>query len=254
MRQTHYFVDGEAVDQLPNSPGVYRFYGDGPVPLYIGKSLNIARRLREHTREAAASARQRRLMDSTQRVDCTLTAGDIGAQLLENREIKRELPLFNRRQRRARHPVTLHLVDAPGGEAGFLRPEVRALSAGSLPDTGAHYGLFRQRRGAEDYLIDLSRRCGLCQRVLGLDRGRGPCFAHQLGQCRGACVGREPAALDLDAYRILLRAFRQPDAQLYAYRPGGKPRAVPLTSPTYSVWRAPATGSGGGAGRTRAVE
>ncbi|GAB3313034.1 GIY-YIG nuclease family protein [Haliea atlantica] len=321
MRQTHYFVDGQAVDQLPNSPGVYRFYGDGPVPLYIGKSLHIARRLREHMSEAAASARHRRLMDSTQRVDCTLTAGDIGAQLLENREIKRELPLFNRRQRRARHPVTLHLVDAPGGEAGFLRPEVRALSAGSLPDTGAHYGLFRQRRGAEDYLIDLSRRCGLCQRVLGLDRGRGPCFAHQLGQCRGACVGREPAAqhnqrllaalapaqlaawpwphavllreqapeqgrtdwhlvdqwqhlgsfpslrhlprralaaspaaLDLDAYRILLRAFRQPDAQLYAYRPGGKPRAVPLTSPTYSVWRAPATGSGGGAGRTRAVE
>jgi DNA polymerase-3 subunit epsilon len=31
----------------------------------------------------------------------------------------------------------------------------------------------------------------LCPIVLGLEKGRGPCFAHQLKRCRGACVGKE---------------------------------------------------------------
>ena len=30
------------------------------------------------------------------------------------------------------------------------------------------------------------------KQVLGLEKGNGRCFAHQLGKCKGACCGKEP--------------------------------------------------------------
>ena len=38
----------DALDALPEAPGVYRFYGDNPLPLYIGKSINLRERVGAH--------------------------------------------------------------------------------------------------------------------------------------------------------------------------------------------------------------
>jgi DNA polymerase-3 subunit epsilon len=43
---------------------------------------------------------------------------------------------------------------------------------------------------------------------LGLERGEGSCFAHQLGRCRGACVGKEPRALHDARLRLALTSLR----------------------------------------------
>ena len=295
-----YTVDGEPVATLPAAVGVYRFYGDGPVPLYIGKSLHIARRFSQHLREARSSERHRRLLQGTQRVDCTLTVGDVGAQLLENSEIKRHLPLFNRRQRQVQRPVTLCLTANP---QHFLQAQATPTGEYLPQGSGHHYGLFRNAPRARDYLLALARREQLCLRVLGLESGPGPCFARQLKRCLGACSGDEsaaqhnhrllaalqqiqlaawpwphpvllrednapertqawhlvnqwqyrgsfatlrqlprteealassPQALDLDSYRILLRAFRQPAAALFAYFPQARKRTEPLLNNNFA--------------------
>lgn len=289
-----YSVDGEPVAKLPAAVGVYRFYGDGSVPLYIGKSVHIARRFSQHLREARSNERHRRLLQGIQRIDCTLTVGDVGAQLLENSEIKLHLPLFNRRQRRVQRPVTLCLTE---GSEQFIQAQVTPVAEFIPLGLAHHYGLFRNAPRARDYLLTLARREQLCLRMLGLESGQGPCFARQLSRCLGACSGEEsaarhnrrvlaalqqiqlaawpwphpillrednpdertrswhlvhhwqyrgsfatlrqlprtanalssqPQALDLDSYRILLRAFRQPAASLFAYYPRGQQRAEPL--------------------------
>jgi len=289
-----YTLNGEPVTRLPAAVGVYRFYGDGPIPLYIGKSLHIARRFSQHLREARSNERHRRLLQGTRRVDCTLTVGDVGAQLLENSEIKRHLPLFNRRQRRVQKPVTLRLTEST---QQFLQAQATPTGDYLQPGSTHHYGLFRNAPRAREYLLTLARREQLCLRALGLESGQGPCFARQLSRCLGACNGEESAAqhnrrlqaalqqiqlaawpwphpillredntdegtrswhlvnywqyggsfatlrqlprsvsglssqaqvLDLDSYRILLRAFRQPAASLFAYHPLARQRAEPL--------------------------
>ena len=48
-----------------------------------------------------------------------MTAGEVGALLIENEAIKREVPLFNRRQRRLRRLWTITLTSSP---EGFLQP------------------------------------------------------------------------------------------------------------------------------------
>lgn len=175
---------------LPSSPGVYRFYNRRNSLLYVGKSIHIAQRVRSHYQARHTDAKEARLVSQTTHIDWTLTAGEIGALLLENRQIKTLHPLYNRRQRKTRQFWTLQ----PNPTAGSERIElgVRALSAEqSEPEL---YGLFSSKAVALKQLRMLIKQFSLCERVLGLERGEGRCFGHQIGRCLGACCGVEPLA------------------------------------------------------------
>ena len=41
-------IDANLIDDMPNTSGVYIFYGDTDLPLYIGKSINIRERVLSH--------------------------------------------------------------------------------------------------------------------------------------------------------------------------------------------------------------
>ncbi len=185
--QTRFSCAGTQLDVVPRCPGVYRFFSDEGVLLYIGKSIDIGTRLNSHFTDAKDPGRQQRMMSALDRVDCELTTGDVGAQLIENAAIKAENPLYNRRQRRYRKLWTQRLVE---DVEGFLQVVPSDFSpAGERNE--AVFGLFRSRHHLDDSLRNLTRDEGLCLRMLGAERGRGPCFPHQIGRCRGACVGQE---------------------------------------------------------------
>jgi DNA polymerase-3 subunit epsilon len=57
------------------------------------------------------------------------------------------------------------------------------------------HGLFRSRSSALEALREIAAAHQLCPIVLGLEKRKGPCFAHQLKRCRGACVGKESRAV-----------------------------------------------------------
>ena len=64
----------------------------------------------------------------------------------------------------------------------------------SLPNSGALYGLFRNAREAKNTLRAVAEEQKLCPQVLGLEKGKGRCFANQVGKCLGACNGQESIA------------------------------------------------------------
>lgn len=178
---------GEVIDQTPGCAGVYRLYSDDNVLLYVGKSIEISKRLTTHLSDARHSDRQQRMMASVARVDCELTAGDIGAQLIENAAIKGERPLYNRAQRRGRSLWTQSLVS---NRNGFLQIVPVDISPSGERRTPV-FGLFRSRTQIKTSLRRLAQEEGLCLRVLGVESGRGACFQSQVGRCRGACAGKE---------------------------------------------------------------
>jgi hypothetical protein len=186
----HYSLNGHPVDAAPNCCGVYRFFGVDGALLYIGKSIDIRTRVRSHFADARNPGRQQRMMSLVSRIDCQPTAGEFGALLLENAAIKAETPLFNRRQRRARSLWTITLQT---GDNGFLQPAARDFAADGEREQDS-FGLYHNRHHIESTLRRHARDHGLCLRVMGLDRGSGPCFQHQLKRCGGACAGRESAA------------------------------------------------------------
>lgn len=70
---------------LPRGPGVYRFYGENDVLLYVGKSTNIAQRVASHFSGDHNTSRGVRISESLRRVECTETAGELGIAFHELR-------------------------------------------------------------------------------------------------------------------------------------------------------------------------
>ena len=176
----------ELIDDLPEGPGVYRFYGVGDALIYVGKANNIRERVLGHFMGAVRDTKSRRLADQTQRVEWTDTAGELGALLLEARLVREMKPVYNRRLR--------------GGEAyswivgdDGAPPRLVNLDEHSLGEADA-FGLYRSEREARAALTKLAREHKLCLKVLGLESGPGSCFGLQIQRCAGACTGAEPLA------------------------------------------------------------
>ncbi|SOB77911.1 exonuclease, DNA polymerase III, epsilon subunit family [Marinobacter sp. LV10R510-11A] len=67
----------DTLKDLPRGPGVYRFYGENDVLLYVGKSTNIAQRVASHFSGDHNTSRGVRISESLRRVEYTETAGDL---------------------------------------------------------------------------------------------------------------------------------------------------------------------------------
>jgi excinuclease Cho len=189
LEQAAISCGGETLADTPRAPGVYRFFNEQSALLYIGKSIDISKRVRSHFADAREPGRQQSMMSAVRRIDCELTAGEVGALLLENAAIKKEKPLYNRRQRRHRKLWTLRLTERVDGFFTVVPSDF----CPSAERFEAVYGLFRSRHHIDTALRGLLRDEGLCLRAVGMERGSGPCFQHQIGRCRGACAGQEDA-------------------------------------------------------------
>ncbi|MGB8327582.1 MAG: exonuclease domain-containing protein [Steroidobacteraceae bacterium] len=188
------------IDELPESHGVYRFLGDEGALLYVGKANNIRERVLQHWQSATVDGKSQRLFSETRRVDWTLTAGELGALLLEARTVRTGKPLYNRRLRGG---VTLSWLVPDGGAPPVLVPlDWTTLGTADL------FGLYRSARDAKRALEGIARGQRLCLKALALESGPRSCFGYQVGRCAGVCVGREPAALHAARLKLALARER----------------------------------------------
>ncbi|MDR5898307.1 exonuclease domain-containing protein [Halomonas vilamensis] len=177
-------LDAELLEKLPKAPGVYLFYGHNQLPLYVGKSINLRSRVLGHFQRDHQDDKEMRLAQQVQHIEWEETAGDLGAQLREAQLVKTLMPIMNRRLRKQRGLTAWHWPE------GATQPSL--LDAQSMERVNHNlYGLFRSARDAKSALRHIAEEEYLCPQVLGLEKGRGRCFAHQLGKCRGACCGQE---------------------------------------------------------------
>jgi DNA polymerase-3 subunit epsilon len=199
-------------DDLPESPGVYRFYGADDALLYVGKSRNLRNRVLEHFAQDHRSTKEHELSRQVRRVEWVETAGELGALLHEAAAVKAEKPVHNRRLRGSDATWTLRLASAEAAGAGSAerpaRAEIVELDALEPHERDEVYGTFRDRKTAKRALDEIVRAHQLCIRALGLEEGEGSCFAYQLKRCKGACVGREPPKLHDTRVRLALAGLR----------------------------------------------
>ena len=178
----------DALDSIPESPGVYLFYGENPLPLYIGKSVNLRDRVAAHFSGDWRSETDLRLSQEIRRIDIETTAGELGALLREALLVKERMPHHNRALRRKTEAGVLML--AVDGTPMFVRAD--AIEPAALAGS---FGPFSSRQTARETLRNLAAEHRLCWRRLGVDRRKsGPCFYRQLKRCAGFCVGEETAA------------------------------------------------------------
>lgn len=181
-----------SVKSLPTGAGVYIFYGESPLPLYIGKSVNLRTRVMSHFQADHKIGKDMRIGQELTHIECHETAGELGALLLEARLVKQMQPVYNQQLRRQNMLCAWKLADAAEQSPLITLVNLQDLQIGQF---GQLYGPFRSKRQALDTLRTLAAEHQLCLRTLGLESGKGRCFAHQLGHCKGACCGQEPLVL-----------------------------------------------------------
>lgn len=202
-------LDPDLPDQLPESHGVYIFYGDNEFPLYVGKSNNLRKRVMSHFSSDHARGKEMSLSLQVRRVEWIETSGEISALLKESALVKSLLPSHNTRLRRNKELCSWRIsptvpdsdVDADPNSvmdgATDIKPSfapelvwARDLNLGAQPNL---FGVFRSQRDALEMLSELAREEKLCKAVLGLEKVKpgAPCFGYQLRHCKGACLGKE---------------------------------------------------------------
>ena len=192
----------ELADELPESPGVYRFYGEDGVLLYIGRSNSLRSKIVSQLGSPRAGSREHTLAAQVQRVDWEQTAGELGAMLLESQWLKSQQPRYNRHPRSSAESVTLRQPDAAG------RVRIQRIDTLEPEDLARSFGVFHSEKDGRKALADIARAQQLCLKVLGLEESEGSCFALQVGKCRGACAGKEPLILHAMRLQMALSALK----------------------------------------------
>lgn len=187
-------IDKHLVDELPDKPGCYIFYGEHKAPIYIGKSISIRSRVMSHFQAALTQRKEMKLSLQIKDIDWIETSGELGALLLESRLIKERMPSMNIKLRRSKDLCAWKIQE---NDEGALVPHLVSqhdLLPGLQDDI---YGLFYSKRDATTYLKSIAKKHRLCESLLGLEkRAEGQsCFGYQIKQCAGACIGKSPIKL-----------------------------------------------------------
>ena len=182
-------IDGKIIEAIPDTPGVYLFFGENKECLYIGKSKNIKTRVLSHFQSSLKQRKEAKLSLQIREIDWIETSGELGALLLESELIKKRLPLMNIRLRKTSSMHAWQLTPSP---SGYLIPTLiskRDLEPGLQENL---YGLFKSRRDALNYMRGITEKYCLCEAVMGLESTKPgqSCFAFQLKKCSGDCVGQ----------------------------------------------------------------
>ncbi len=172
----------ETLDKLPEAPGVYIFYGQDGMPLYVGKSINIHDRVLSHFSDDTRLSKEMKLSQQVASIETIETAGELGALLKEAQLVKDLQPLYNRQLRYARKMIIIKRQ--PGKYNGAKIEETENIEANDMDEI---LGLFRSQKQAKEFLIEIAKEHNLCEKLLGLEKGKSECFAYRLGKCNGAC-------------------------------------------------------------------
>lgn len=184
--------DATIIEGLPGSAGVYYFWGEKKELLYVGKSINIRKRVLSHFTADHKSSKEMKICQQTRNITFDKTAGELSALILESKKVKELQPIYNRKLRRV---SSFYSVILEEGQGGLLAPLICSIS--EIPNNRKKlYGLFPSSKKATEAIQSISDEHSLCYQVCGLERPtKRACSSHQLKKCKGYCVGKQPALL-----------------------------------------------------------
>jgi len=178
----HEKLDRSVFNRLPTAAGVYYFHDENGRLLYVGKSKNIHARVLSHFQNSSTN-RAIEMRSNTAGISYEETGSELIALLHESAEIKKHKPLYNRLQRRTLYKYGLYSF--------FTQAGYHIIQIEKIKSTGTPHTVFASFDEALVLVHNLAAKYDLCQKLCGLYQNHGACFQHSIGQCAGACIGKE---------------------------------------------------------------
>lgn len=173
---------------VPAEPGVYMFLDGTRRVLYIGKSGNMARRVRGYFNASENRGRMAEMITAAQEVSCLPCAHSLEAEVRELRLIGELAPPYNRRSKNPDRNSWIVLSDEEYPRLSVVR-SASAIERSPAPALGP----FRSRKSAQAVKETLDtlypvKRCTAKVTAANVADHR-PCVSSQVGQCGGPCAG-----------------------------------------------------------------
>lgn len=171
--------------QIPETSGVYQFFGADDQILYIGKAKNLRKRLTNYTQEDRLSARISRMVFLAQKLEYTQTTTELEALLLEHNLIKKHAPKFNillRDDKTFPHIlITDHAFPALVKHRGVKNIK------------GEYFGPFASGTDV-NRTLDILKKSFLLRDCSDSEfrNRKKPCMEYQIKRCMGPCVAMVP--------------------------------------------------------------
>jgi len=172
------------VKKLSSSPGVYQMHDEKGNVLYVGKARNLKKRVINYTLPEKTSLRIQRMIFQTAHMECTTTATETEALLLEARLIKKLKPKYNillRDDKSFPYIVITKSHDFP----------MIAKHRGAKNKGEEYFGPFASSTAANE-VIDILHKIFMlrnCSDNVFKSRTR-PCMQYQIKRCTAPCVAK----------------------------------------------------------------
>ncbi len=167
-------------DRLPAKCGVYYFHDARGNVIYVGKALNIRKRITGHFTGDAREWNRSRIRNDIHHITYELTGNELIALILESQQIRKHWPRYNLAQKTRVEEWGIYNYE---DRNGYLRFSVNLVSRGSKPLIR-----FTTKGDAWNFLWGKVRHHELCPKLSGLQVAKGLCFNYQAGECHGACM------------------------------------------------------------------
>ena len=147
-------LDKKEIDKLPAKPGVYYFHNSKDKVVYVGKAINIKKRVSSHFTHNDPDRKRQNFLRNIHKISHKECATELEALVLESTEIKKLWPLYNRSQKQPLQKYALYLFEDARGYMRLAidkkKKNVQALYVFNL----LHEGLVLLKNMADEFELN----------------------------------------------------------------------------------------------------